>query len=98
MIIRLAILQFRKLLSIITSLHLPTSNRFWTGSVAVSHLNLGKGKMQQSHIFRYHEFLPCFFGVSPCPGTSWFREYTSQISMSNVGFHVEKVAIPAGSV
>jgi len=26
----LAILQFRKLLSIITSLHLPTSNRFWT--------------------------------------------------------------------
>jgi hypothetical protein len=28
-----------------------------------------------------------FFGVSPCSGTSWFKEYTSQISMSNISFH-----------
>jgi hypothetical protein len=54
--------------------------------------------MQQGHIFGCHEFPRCFFGASPCSGTSWFREYTSQISMSNVGFHVEKVTIPAGNV
>jgi hypothetical protein len=43
---------------------------------------------QQSYIFRYHEFVRCFSGVCPCSGTSWFREYTSQISMSNTGFHL----------
>ncbi len=62
---------------------------------SISSCNKG---MQQSQILGCHEFLPCFFGASPCLGTSWFREYTSQISMSNVSFHVEKVTIPAGSV
>ncbi len=50
-------------------------------------------KMQQGRILRCYEFVRCFFGVFQCSGTSWFREYTSQISMSNISFHVEKVTI-----
>jgi hypothetical protein len=31
------------------------------------------------------------FAVSPsCSGTYWFTEYTSQISLSNIGFHVSE--------
>ena len=40
------------------------------------------------------EFL---YNVSPCSGTSRFRKYTSQISMSNISFHVRrKVGYGAG--
>src|SRR4030042_6241053 len=52
--------------------------------------------MQQGYIFRCHEFLQCFFGVSPCSGTSWFPEYSSKISKSNIRglwgqvFHLSK--------
>ena len=49
--------------------------------------------MQQGHIFRCSEFIRCFFGVSPCSGTSWFKEYTSQISMSNTSFLVSEESL-----
>jgi hypothetical protein len=32
-------------------------------------------------------FSDVFFDVSPCSGTPWFTEYTSQISMSNASFY-----------
>src|SRR4030042_2498014 len=43
--------------------------------------------------FRCRKFLRCFFGVCRCWGTSWFTEYTSQISMSNISFHVSEESL-----
>ncbi len=40
------------------------------------------------HIFRCHEFVRCFFGVSPRMDTPWLIKYTSPVSMSNKCFYV----------
>ena len=42
------------------------------------------------YIFRWHEFVRCFLASSLFSGTSWFKEYTSQISMSNKSSHVSE--------
>ena len=55
-------------------------------------LSIEEGKMHEGHNFRCREFLRCFFDVSPCSGTSWFKEYISQISMSNISFPVSEAS------